>query len=361
MNSERDLPTEPPGLISRLINYCRMVIEVSRASDWWEYKLPVFLGVAYFIAYMANVSFSKLWILLPTLVLAVVSAASYVSVINDITDEQDDVAAGKSNRMVDRSTSFKVISVSICIILGVIAAWLLATSWLTLSLFIANWIAYTAYSVRPLRLKKRGFTGVIADAGGGQLLPTLWTASFIFDHAPSTFNHSILIPLGIWAGALGIRGILTHQSIDLENDKKANVRTLAVRIGVRKVRKLVTFLILPTEILALLYLLTKAESSFVWTFFVLYLFFSWQMYKWLKIKLVAVLPSESFRFFLFKYYIAFFPASVILSLATKNLLALILLPLHAIMFPDSWKRFYSHFKAIKQRRYVFRDSKATTF
>src|SRR6185503_20264135 len=79
---------------------------VVRAGEWWEYKLAPILGVFYATAFTLHVPLTSLWRSALVTLLALAPGAAYVSVINDLTDLDDDRAAGKANRFEGRSRAY---------------------------------------------------------------------------------------------------------------------------------------------------------------------------------------------------------------------------------------------------------------
>src|SRR5260370_18482445 len=73
------------------------LIRLIRADEWWEYKLVPILSTFYATALVLHVAVSSLWVSALSLLLAIVPAAIYASVINDVTDLAGDLEAGKRN------------------------------------------------------------------------------------------------------------------------------------------------------------------------------------------------------------------------------------------------------------------------
>lgn len=310
----------------------------ARAATWWEFKIPILLGVAYLSACAEHVSFDFIWSKFLLLVTALIPLASYVCVINDITDERDDRRAGKSNTMAGKSRWFKAAWLLACVLAGVLAACLLSPNPAAFLLYLANWLVFTLYSVPPVRLKKRGSLGVFADACGGQLLPALWIALLVDPKASAFF----VAALAVWAFAFGLRGILFHQAGDFENDCKSGVRTLAVRLGLMRLSRLVRFGIFPIELLALAALLWLSGSVFAIPLLAIYAFFQFALWRWLQIKSVVATPIASCRLLMLKYYQVYFPLTFVFALALKSPWALLCIPAHIVLFPDTWRRFFEH-------------------
>lgn len=310
----------------------------ARAGTWWEFKIPILLGVAYLSACVEQVSFELVWPNFFLIVAALIPLASYVCVINDITDERDDRRAGKSNTMAGKSWSFKAAWLLACVLAGVLAAWLLSPNPAALFLYLANWLVFTLYSVPPVRLKNRGSLGVFADACGGQLLPALWIALLVDPNASAFF----MAALAVWAFAFGLRGILFHQAGDFENDCESGVRTLAVRLGLMSLSRLVRFGIFPIELLALAALLWLSGSVFAIPLLAIYAFFQFALWRWLRVMSVVAILSACCRLLMLKYYQVYFPLTFLFALALKSPWALLCIPAHIVLFPDTWRRFFEH-------------------
>lgn len=310
-----------------------------RAGTWWEFKTPVFLGVAYFAAIVSGLSLNDLWSDLLRMVFALIPLTSFVCVINDITDLQDDIFAGKPNSIAGRSTAYKVLWVVACLLGGFTAAGLFFwNNPVVLALYFANWMAFILYSMPPVRLKKRGAAGVIADATGGQLLPCLWTAMLVAPYLPWETS----VQLCIWAAAFGIRSILFHQAGDLEVDRQSGVQTLAVRLGGKRLSALVRGLVFPFEIAALAALLWQSAPIWGAITILIYLALQSVMWRWLRVPLRIAQPADCCRMAMLKYYQLWFPLCMILQLAMEFPIALLLIPVHAVLFPGLWRRFASH-------------------
>jgi len=314
-----------------------------RVRTWWEFKTSVFLGIAYLAAYVVGVPFSQAWPAFVACVLAIIPLASYVCVINDITDEQEDRQAGKSNTMQGRSLYFKAGWITACLLGGLLAFLLCFSGNLPAAfLYAANWIVFTLYSVPPFRWKVRGAAGVLADACGGTALPALWCVLLA---APSV-QMPFLGAVAVWSFAFGLRGILYHQAGDFAADQTAGVQTLAVKLGLAKLRLLVLTIILPLEVVALAALLWMGGSTFVLPLAAVYLLTQFVLWKRGGKVSVAVIPRPDCRFVLMKYYQLWLPLTFILALSQHDLRYLALLPAQLLLFPDCWRRIGYHARQI---------------
>jgi len=314
-----------------------------RFYTWWDYKASVFLGTAYLAALVGGVEFSCGWPAFVACLLAIIPLASYVCVINDITDASEDRKAGKSNTMQGKSLAFKASWVAACLLAGSASLLLFFRDNPPAALLYAfNWIAFTAYSVPPLRLKVRGAAGVVADAFGGTALPALWCALLADPMAQAPF----LFAVAAWSFAFGVRGILYHQVGDLSADQASGVNTFAVRFGLKKVQPLVRIIFFPIEVAAMGVLLWMGASVFVLPLLAAYLFTQFILWKRCGNASVAVVPQPGCRFALMKYYQLWLPITFILTLSQRDPRYLVLLPVQLALFPDCWRRIGYHARQI---------------
>jgi hypothetical protein len=58
-------------------------------------------------------------------------------------------------------------------------------------------------------------------------------------------------------------------------------------------------------------------------------------------------PKPRSRLALLRYYQLWFPLTFILALSLHDPWALVLVPLHAVLFPDTWRRFGQHSQDIR--------------
>ncbi len=300
----------------------RALLAPTRIWDWWEFKTPVFLAVAYVVGSAAGVPFSVLWPRLLLVIGALIPVASYVCVINEITDLEVDRRAGKANAMEGRSRRYQMLWVLACLAGGALALLALRSSGLAAWAYGANWLAFTLYSVPPVRLKIRGLWGVVADACGGQLLPTLWTAATV----SRGFGMPVgwLVLLGAWAFVLGLRGILGHQLRDLRADRTSGVATLVARIGIQRTQQILSRLLLPLELLLFGLVVALAGA-------------------WLALLALAgvvgirwAVQRKDLGKSVLAFYLSFFPLAGVLQLGLQNASALVLLPLQVLVFPACW-------------------------
>jgi len=319
--------------------------EIIRATEWWEYKLLPILGVFYATLAYRHASIAAAWMGLVELLVGIAAGAVYVSVINDLTDRDEDRRAGKPNRTEGRSGWSIGWLVAAPVLVGIAMAWRWRGDPLLLAVYGAAWCAFSAYSLPPLRLKTRGLFGVMADASGAHLFPALVAALLAFRAGGVAPDFLWLALVAIWAGAFGVRGILWHQLSDEEADRIGNVRTFVQRHGGRWARAIGARLMFPIECAALFALLWLLDDRIPFVALVLYAFLVIFKLERFEMHAAIVQPRVRHLILLNEYYEVFLPVSLLVASALAHPTDWLVLVLHCMLFPgrlsqvvaDAWK------------------------
>nr|AGU10129.1 UbiA prenyltransferase family [uncultured organism] len=315
------------------------MFQMARASEWWAYKFAPILATAYATASFLRV---PLWPRLPRLLLlllALTVGATYVSLLNDWTDRADDAAAGKDNRLARQSGQAVAAALAGCAGIGLtIGIYFWRVSPLAAGLYLGAWVAYSLYSLPPLRLKMRSIWGLLADTAGAHFFPQLLTATLV--------SHWVgVVPLGLWLAAVsawalgcGLRNILWHQLGDAANDAQAGVNTFVVRWGQRAGRRLaVAALLLEAGgLLALLYL---AQQPLAYLALALYGGMTLLRARVWRQPLVIAQPQPGQHILLNEYYEVYYPLALLLGQALRYPADAGVLVLHSLLFGlHTWQR-----------------------
>ncbi len=309
----------------------RQVVGTVRAGEWWGYKLSPLLATAYATASLTGVA---LWPLLPRLLLLLLSltvGAVYVSVVNDWTDRNDDLIAGKTNRLVGKSGTF----VGLVLLTGVGAGlgfgvyfWFISPA--SSFLYLGAWLAYSLYSLPPVRLKTRGLAGVLADAAGAHVFPQLLMVSLVSHWAGKAVPAGWWIGVGVWASACGIRNIFWHQLSDAAADYQAGVDTFVRRRGERLTRWLGRWVAFPLEVVAFVTLLGLLGQVMPLIFLLLY--GGLEACRWRIWRAVPYILEPNQRIVLNEYYALFYPLSLLLLQTIRYPSDGLVLVLHGLLF-----------------------------
>lgn len=310
------------------------LLKVIRSAEWWEYKLPPLLAIGYATVIKTNADFLKSIPHLLFLLLSLIIGAAYVSIINDITDIQDDQASGKVNRIANVNPNIRWLFPLLCLSAGAFCCYFLYPDWLSISLYILPWISFSLYSFRPVRLKNRGLWGVLADASGSHIFTSLLMVSSMSFYSNEHVDWLWFTSTGIWALCYGIRGILWHQFFDRKNDIEAGLSTFAVKIYPEnfKIREIVIFII---EMMAIIIMLYSIDQLLPILFLFVYSILAYIRTFKLKYKPVFIVAPENrvYHIVMADFYQVFFPISLLLTATLNNYYVLMVLIVHLVLFP----------------------------
>jgi 4-hydroxybenzoate polyprenyltransferase len=308
------------------------VSAILRAGEWWDYKLVPILTFFYATAFLLGVSVSQLWAAALLLLLSLLPGAAYVSVINDITDVDDDLASGKRNTMAGRSWQFKAAAVTVTLTAGAFFFWLWWDYTLLVGCYAAAWISFTLYSVPPFRLKTRGLAGVVADAAGAHLFPSLVAVALAFAAADSPLNLVWVAAAAAAAMGYGLRGNLWHQLLDRERDREAGVKTFAERHAPEVAARFGTYFAFPLELIGLTALFWQLQSPVPLLALALHLGLArFRVRRWV-MQPVIVEPKKGFFIWLHEYYDVLLPVALLIASAVAHPADLAVLLVHLLLF-----------------------------
>lgn len=206
---------------------------LARASDWWHYKLPPLLGVAYLCLERGGAPAAAAALPLFLVLATSVGTAAFGHLLNDWSDLEDDRRAGRPSALSRLRPAARLAWLGGALLLAVAPWAALPRSPLVLALFAAELLAFAAYSLPPLRAKERGFVGVVCDALYGHALPVAVFAT-LFQRIASTSGATdlrFLLALVAWKLLQGVASALASQARDRRADRRAGVRTFALAIG----------------------------------------------------------------------------------------------------------------------------------
>ncbi|MGZ3754394.1 MAG: UbiA family prenyltransferase [Mucilaginibacter sp.] len=311
------------------------LLNFTRYSEWWEYKLVPLVSLGYAAIYLSANTFNAAVIHLLLILLAVISGAIYVSVINDLTDIKEDAIAGKSNRMADKPVWFRILILGICIVAALFFGYALYPDAVSIFLYAMSYIVFTLYSVPPFRLKKRSLWGVICDGSGAHFFPAL-----LVTYSLCTFTHAIMnwewfAAVSMWALMYGLRGILWHQFYDRDNDLASSTTTFATRIDPQKfgIAEKVLFIV---ELGAFLLMLSYLYNTWILLSVLAYLLLVAIRIKSFGYKTTIVISPKNYPYQLLlnDYYLVFFPLALLITNAIANNTGWIVLIVHLLLFPQ---------------------------
>jgi 4-hydroxybenzoate polyprenyltransferase len=209
----------------------RAAKEYIRFDHWWSSKIPPLLTIAYLQILQLGLTPQRVAILLPALFFSIVCVAAYGHMINDIFDIESDRRAGKTN-LAEKLTLWKRwLYCLILVCLGFLPVLMVNYSAWGCILLALNYLWPTIYSLPHIRMKEKGIAGVLCDAAGAHLTPTLFVLVVLSHQGVYSFlNLLVFSSVAVaWSIVLGVKGIINHQVADRENDIKSGTITLATQ------------------------------------------------------------------------------------------------------------------------------------
>lgn len=314
------------------------LIKTIRATEWWEYKFPPILIVPYFILYKTNLELLTAISIILFIIGTLIVGAIYVSILNDITDIEEDRAAGKKNNMAKYSKAKQFFFLSIPICLALLFCWFLQKNIYALTFYLLSYLSFTLYSLPPFRLKKRGILGLIADASGSQMLPSLFAATLMAHHSNYQLSTIQILFIAIWSLCFGLRGILWHQFHDLENDIRSGLLTIVQRMGETST-KITGGIIITVELTSFLWLLHTIGNHYLYITLILYILYMLYRRKKTNLQIIIIKYTRpNFDIIMNAFYQVFLPISILILISINRPEFLVLTVLHLLLFLSGFYR-----------------------
>lgn len=306
---------------------------IFRAGEWWDHKLVPLLAIFYGTAWLGHRSIASLSLGIFLLLAAIVPGAIYVSVINDLSDRGDDAAAGKPNRMIGRPMAQSASFVLLPLAAGLAFLLLWRDRPPLMLAYLGAWISFSLYSLPPVRLKIRGLAGILADAAGAHLFPSLVSLLVATYAAGTTVDPVWAIAVAFWALAYGLRGIIWHQLADAAHDRRAGVRTFAERLSPRRAASFAVRIAFPVELVALGAMLWRLATPLPLVGLAAYGLLLYMRVRVTDERAVIVMPrARRWAMVLQEYYELFLPLSILATSAWFYPLDLVLAAAHLLLF-----------------------------
>jgi 4-hydroxybenzoate polyprenyltransferase len=310
------------------------IVKTIRINDWWLYKIPSILSIAYATALTSSyhIYFSIPRILF--LFAALIFGAIYASIVNDATDINIDRISGKINRMENLSKKTRILLIVGCLAIGSIFSYFLYNDKISFYLSLLPWLAFSLYSIPPVRLKDKKIWGVIACAMGEHVLPNAIMVSSINYYFNENINLYWFFLITLWSLCYGLRVIMAHQFLDQENDSKAGVNTFVSSLSFQILNKL-EIIILILEIITLLLILIYLNFLVIYIFLVVYIIIAIIRFKRFKNKIsIIITPKKDYYQYIFSdYYIFLFPVAILCAASIHDPKNLYILAAHILIFP----------------------------
>lgn len=310
------------------------LLKFTRYVEWWEYKLPPLLSVAYATVIYYNYPLQSAIMQILLLLAAVIVGAVYVSVVNDVTDIKSDLAAGKSNSMAKVPSPVRGVLLAAILAGSLFFSWLLYPDLKSIFFYNMAYLVFSLYSIRPFRFKERGLLGVACDAMGAHLFPALLITANLIYFMEVQGQLLWYLAIAFWSFIYGVRGILWHQFHDRDNDLKSGTKTFATATDPAgfKAVELALFII---ELVAFLTFISFVMDGIILLSVFIYVGLAALRLLIFKRKLRIILTtgSEGYQLVLNEFYIVFLPIALLIQICLTEPFAWLILCAHILIFP----------------------------
>jgi len=263
-----------------------------------------------------------------------VGTAAYGFLLNDITDIDEDLQAGKANFAATLKSFRRYLFLFVTIVISILPWFFLHYNIIAISLFTAQIILVSVYSLPPFRIKRFALAGMLTDALYCSLIPAFIALSLFRYHNEIPSKGWILLAvIFIMAFSKGIRNILAHQIADHDIDRNNQLITFAVNRGVHKTQMLINNFLIPLEILSLgvaaYYILSKTGVNLVVLLILIAVSAAYAIYK---------APKLNVHQFMHRYlndiYEDIVPLFFLVLLCLFDLRYILLLAFHVVIFKN---------------------------
>lgn len=332
-----------------MISFFQFFSQKLRLSNPWKYKVPLIIAFTYFLLLVGDVQTLSATKSFFAAIATTIGFMGFGYLTNDLADRKKDLLAGKSNS----TTTLAAISVIFLLITFLAMAllpWMyLPMDWISWLCIIIELVLFVLYAFPPFRLKERGFLGVLTDALYAHALPGFlasWTFYLVGNKYYKEF-WIFAIALIVWQLFSGIRNILSHHYADFENDQASGTKTFATDIGKEKVYRLMTRILIPLEVLSLIYFLiiVQLKIDYLIIVIILFLVVAWANFKQ---ETDETRAKHFTNTFLDRFYIHWFPYILLFSIAFGASDYWWILVFHVLIFHPFVGKFLRRITAKKQ-------------
>lgn len=240
-----------------------MILNLFRVKEWYDSKIPMLISASYYLFVRYHVPFSPNSLFLLAVLICFYSLfMAFGYIINDYADMEVDKLAGKHKVMHSMSAKMALFIVIFTGIAGCLTVLVYRFDLIVLLLLTVIYFFGASYSAPPFRFKEKGVMGLIVSSSAQRCMPLLLV--FVLQ------NTGFDIWLVFWivlSFLVGLRYILVHQYIDIENDRKSGVRTFTLK------NEKITIALIPfvfiTEIILNILLLIPVIKENLWLIIVL--------------------------------------------------------------------------------------------
>jgi hypothetical protein len=270
--------------------------------------------------------------------------------LNDLYDIAEDARAGRVNAVATlgrrRTGAIVFGSAMLAVLLAAAAAgvWGVALTVVEIALPLA-------YSIPPFRLKERKWLGVAADGLAAHVYPALLALITVSYLGVRQLSPVLVACVLMWSGAVGIRGILSHQLHTAERDRRGGLKTVVDDYGRIPLERFIAFVLVPIEAIGFVGAAAASNGGLLlWTGITLYGVA--EIFRALNTGFtVTALRPEGQRYIPLveeSFYKAWGPIVISCDAARVDPLFLLVIPLYVLLFRPHLSYEMNKFRVLRQ-------------
>lgn len=200
-------------------------LNLFRTKEWYDSKVPMLISVTLYIFALNKASFSTdNFLIVITLTLFYSFFLSFGYIINDYADIEVDKITGKKKVIHQFSRTAALFFVILTATLGFGTILIFKRNIMVFIILLVVYFFGMSYSAKPFRFKEKGIMGLIVSSSAQRCFPLFLV--FVIQDVPQLWRLILWIILSF---IVGLRYILVHQYVDMENDSKSGVETFALK------------------------------------------------------------------------------------------------------------------------------------
>lgn len=235
-----------------------------KLDKWWVYKIAGGLLTAVLVTFEFGIIINSIyWTNILLLFAAFICLAIFGHLLNDLSDVDSDSKVGKSN-LVQSIGKGRSVFIMICSLICAFVLVAFIKQPLLLLLSALHVALNVSYSLRPIRLKERGFLAVLATGFYERTLPYILISVMLL-HLPHVKEGSkvILLVYLLWSYTWEVRNFINGQVSDRNDDEKTGLTTLALKFSLATLRRAKWGVFILELILALIWLTSLPQFGLV--------------------------------------------------------------------------------------------------
>src|SRR5438132_2671067 len=181
--------------------------KLTRGSEWWAAKISPLLAVVYAGLALNRVPAQVGLVFITGWLFSMICLASFGHFVNDSFDIDADRRAGKRNAMAALARWQRFCVCALAALLGAIPWLFLRPQGISLMLLALLYVLQPLYAMPPLRLKERGFWGILTDAVYVLAVTSAFAAAMSaqVSNAPDPLMPLYICLVSLWALFFGLR------------------------------------------------------------------------------------------------------------------------------------------------------------